>query len=100
MPRRDRLDRQRAQARRGKLDRERNTVEPTTDFDHGVRIARAQFERGLHGRRTVDEQAHALVLRQLADDNRVTDARKRERRNRVDALRRNVKLLAARGENR
>ena len=62
-PLRDLLDGQRAHARRGKLERQRDAVEPMADPGDRIGILLRDPESRLCRDRPVDEQAHRLVAR-------------------------------------
>ena len=61
-PRRDLLDRQRAHARGGQLERERNAVEALADAGDRRRVVVGDRERRLRRQRALDEQPRRRVL--------------------------------------
>src|SRR4029453_3649856 len=62
-PRRDLLDRERAAARGGQLERKRDAIKALADSGNRRRVVVAQRERRLRGNRALDEQARSAVLR-------------------------------------
>ena len=67
---RDALDRKGANARRRKLDCQRNAVEALADLGDGRRVVLRQTECRAGRRRTIDEEAHRRILGQRVDRDR------------------------------
>ena len=71
----DLLDRQDLQPRRRQLDRQRNPVEPPAHLGNGAGVVARDRERGINGRRALDQQTDGLVLQEIVGDGTLRSGR-------------------------
>jgi hypothetical protein len=98
-PRGDVVDRERAHARGGELDRERDALEPPADLAYGPGIPGRDAESRFHRRGALDEEAHRFAGRDLVERVRAERIGNGERRHRKLRFAGDPQRLAARGEN-
>ena len=94
----DRVERHRAHARGGELDRQGDAVEVPADLDDGRRVRVAHAKRRQHRRGALDEEPHRGKRDRLLAITRLAGVRDRHRRHRVDGFARNPHRFAARRE--
>ena len=92
-PARELGDRERPQPRRGELDRERQPVEGSAQVDRGFRVRLAEFEGGVGGTRSGDQERHRL-------GRPVRGGHHRQRGHRVDQFAVELERTTARREHR
>ena len=85
-PAQQRGRRERANARRRQLDRQRQPVEPDADLRHGRRVLVGDGEVGGRGVRPLDEQPHGLAVARAPRRPRPAQVGQRERRDAYVAL--------------
>ena len=66
-PSQQRIWREQTDARGGKLDGQRQAVQPRTDLDHGRGIVGRDLEAGLDRLRAIDEEANRICTPDLVD---------------------------------
>ena len=96
--RRDPFDRYCTNARRGKLDRERNAVEVAADVGYRATVPRVELERRQHRTGAFGEQAHGRISRISGIGVGLVRLGYPERRYRVDDLTGDPQRLATRGQ--
>jgi hypothetical protein len=68
---------------RGKLNGQREAIEPAANLDDGRGVGRGDREVGLHGLRPLDKEAHRIDLEHPLERRQVSRIRQQERRKRV-----------------
>ena len=97
-PRRQPLDAEQVDPRRGEFDGERDSVQPVTDIDHGCQIIGGQFERIQRGRGAFGKKLDRRKTKRFGYRRLVVARRHRKRREVIEKFAFAAQRLAAGGE--